>query len=121
MAKLSHAGKAALQMAVFFLFAGLAACQPQEGRVHLASDEKLRITQDVWDSFNEYKRKLGRGGGVFVVTETGTGSAYSFCPGDHCRPGSYTKDAIGLCEQAGVKCIVFAQGVSIKVDYEIAE
>jgi hypothetical protein len=98
-----------------------AACQPQQGRVQLASDEKLQITRSVWEDFEAYKSKLGRGGGAFVVTESGLGSGYSLCPGDYCRPGSYTHNAIQLCEQAGVKCVVFARSATIVVDYEIVD
>jgi hypothetical protein len=99
----------------------LAACQPQMGRIDLGPDEKLQITRNVWQDFEAYKLKLGRGGGAFVVTETGTGSGYSYCPGDRCRPGSFTQGAIELCEKAGVKCLVFAQGTTIQVDYEIVD
>jgi hypothetical protein len=99
----------------------VSACQPQQGRVQLASDEKLQITRSVWEDFEAYKRELGRGGGAFVVTESGLGSGYSLCPGDYCRPGSYTHNAIQLCEQAGVKCVVFARGSTIVVDYEIVD
>lgn len=98
-----------------------AACQPQQGRVHVGTDEKLQITRSVWEDFEAYKLKLGRGGGAFVVTESGLGSGYSLCPADYCRPGSYTHGAIELCEKAGVKCVVFAQGTTIKVEYEIVD
>lgn len=99
----------------------LAACQPQAGRISLGDDEKLQITRDVWNDFEAYKRDLGRGGGAFVVTESGLASGYSYCPGDHCRPGSFTQRAIEMCENAGVKCVIFARGSSIVVDYEIVE
>lgn len=99
----------------------LAACQPQAGRVHMASDEKIQITQGVWNDFLEYKRVMGPGGGAFVVSESGLASAYSYCPAVRCRPGSSTHRAIGLCENAGVKCVVFAQGTTIMVDYEIVD
>lgn len=98
-----------------------AACQPQVGRTHLAPDEKIQIARSVWDNFEEYKRTMGRGGGAFVVSENGLSSAYAYCPADRCRPGSMTQSAIELCEGAGVKCVVFAQGTSIKVDYEIVD
>jgi len=99
----------------------LAACQPQQSRVEVGSDETLRIARAVWDDFQAYKLKLGRGGGVFVVTEDGLGSGYSYCPGDRCRAGSFTERALQLCENAGMKCIVFAFGSTIKVDYEIVD
>ena len=98
----------------------LAACQPSPARLHLTSDEKLRITRSVWDDFQTYKRNLG-GGGAFVVTENGLGSGYSYCPDVRCRPGSFTEHAIRLCESAGVKCVVFAQGTTILIDYEIVD
>ena len=99
----------------------LAACQPQAGRTHLAADEKIQITRSVWDNFTEYKRVMGPGGGAFVVSESGLASAYSYCPAVRCRPGSSTHQAISLCQNAGVKCVVFAQGNSIVVDYEIVD
>lgn len=108
-----------------FTVAGVAllmtACQPQPGRIQMASDEKLQIIRSVWEAFEAYKRELGRGGGAFVVTESGLGSGYSLCPGDYCRPGSYTHNAIQLCEQEGVKCVVFARSATIVVDYEIVD
>lgn len=99
----------------------LVACQPQVGRATLEPGKTLKITRSVWSDFEAYKRELGRGGGAFVVTEDGAGSGYSYCPGDRCRPGSYTQHAIQLCENAGVKCLVFAQGRSILVPYEVAD
>lgn len=99
----------------------LAACQPQQSRVTVGSDETLRIARHVWEDFEAYKLKLGRGGGVFVVTEDGLASGYSYCPGDRCRPGSFTERALRLCENAGTKCVVFAFGSTVKVDYEIVD
>jgi len=97
----------------------LAACQPQVGRANLGPDEKLLITKGVWANYEEYLRARGSAQGVFVVTESGTGSAYTYCPEVTCRPGSFTRQAIEMCEGAGVKCVVFAQGDDIIVPYEI--
>ena len=99
----------------------LAACQPSQSRVDVNNDETLRIARSVWENFEAYKLKLGRGGGVFVVTEDGLASGYSYCPGDRCRPGSFTSHALQLCQNAGMKCVVFAFGTTIKVDYEIVD
>lgn len=99
----------------------LSACQPQAGRTFLGPDEKLQITRDVWSSYQEYLRIKGSAAGVFVVTETGTGSAYTYCPETRCRAGSYTAKAIEMCESAGLKCVVFAQGDDILVPYEIVD
>jgi hypothetical protein len=99
----------------------LSACQPNPASVSLAADEKMQITRAVWSDFEAYKSKLGRGGGAFVVTETGTGSGYSYCPTDRCRPGSYTNHAFQLCENAGVKCVIFAKGRDIVIPYEVVE
>jgi hypothetical protein len=107
--------------AVVLLSAVLAACQPAQNRVNVGDDETLRIARSVWEDFEAYKLKLGRGGGVFVVTEDGLASGYSYCPGDRCRPGSFTAHALQLCENAGMKCVVFAFGSTIKVDYEIVD
>jgi len=106
---------------VLALSAFLAACQPSQNRVDVGNDETLRISRSVWDAFEAYKLKLGRGGGVFVVTEDGLGSGYSYCPADRCRPGSFTAHALQLCQNAGEKCVVFAFGTTIKVDYEIVD
>jgi hypothetical protein len=103
------------------LVLALAGCQPQAGRIVMAADEKIQISQSVWADFQEYKRVMGRGGGAFAVTESGLGSAYTYCPGDHCRPGSMSHRAIELCEGAGVKCVVFAQGTTIVVDYDVID
>ncbi|MBI2255759.1 MAG: hypothetical protein HYU58_14150 [Proteobacteria bacterium] len=107
--------------AAVVLGALLAACQSSPTRVSVADDETLRIARSVWEDFEAYKLKLGRGGGVFVVTEDGLGSGYSYCPGDRCRPGSFTERALKLCERADMKCVIFAFGSTIKVDYEIVD
>ena len=99
----------------------LGACQPQVGRTFVGPDEKLQITQDVWANYQEYLRIKGSAAGVFVVTESGTGSAYTYCPETRCRAGSYTAKAIEMCESAGLKCVVFAQGDDILVPYEIVD
>lgn len=99
----------------------LGACQPQAGRATLAPDEKLQITSAVWANYEEYLRIKGSAAGAFAVTESGTGSAYTYCPETKCRAGSYTGKVIEMCESAGVKCVIFAQGSSILVDYEIVD
>lgn len=98
----------------------LAACLPQAARVTLGPDEKLQITRQVWNNFLEYKAIVGWRDGAFVVSETGDGSGYAYCP-SHCRPYNYTRRAIDLCEDAGVKCVLFANDWEIVVDYEIVE
>lgn len=99
----------------------LAACQPQVGRAVLGPDEKLLITKSVWANYEEFLRIRGSAAGVFVVTESGTGSTYVYCPEVQCMAGSYTQQAIELCEKAGVKCVVFARGDDIVVPYEIVD
>lgn len=99
----------------------LSACQPQVGRAHLGPDEKLLITKSVWANYQEFLRIRGSAAGVFVVTESGTGSTYVYCPEVQCMAGSYTQQAIKICEDAGVKCVVFAKGDDIIVPYEIVD
>lgn len=101
----------------------IAACQPQSGRVNLAGDEKVQITKSVWDNYQEYLQTVGNARGAFVVTENGVGSAYSYCPvTSGCyRNINYSKEAIRLCENDGVKCLVFARDSRIVVEYEIVD
>jgi hypothetical protein len=99
----------------------LAACQPRQSWVKVGSDETLVISRVVWENYEEYQSKLGSGGGVFVVTDNGLGSGYSYCPVDHCRPGNFAARALQWCEDQGVGCVVFAFGNLIQVDYEIAD
>lgn len=97
----------------------LAACGPQAARIELAPNEKLLITRAVWENFLVYKGKSWSG--AFVVTESGNGSGYVMCPGLNCRPYNYVRLAIDQCEEAGVKCVLFAKDWEIVVDYEIVD
>lgn len=94
--------------------------QPQAARVELAPDEKLQIVRAVWDEFEVYKSKL-MFEGAFVVSATGDGAGYTVCPTFRCQPTNYVRRAIDLCEKAGVKCVLFADGREILVDYEIVD
>jgi len=100
----------------------LAACAPvpQAARIELAPDEQILISRPVWDSFVAYEDLIGYSDGVFVVSEDGNGSGYVYCPTFRCS-GNYEREAIRLCERAGVKCVIFARGLEILVDYEIVE
>lgn len=97
----------------------LAACGPQAARIELAPNEKLLITRAVWEDFLAYKQKAWSG--AFVVSETGNGSGYVLCPGFNCRPYNYVRLAINKCEDAGVRCVLFAKDREIVVDYEIVD
>jgi len=94
--------------------------QPQLARVELAPDEKLQITQAVWDDFEIYESMLLIEG-AFVVSETGDRAGYTYCPEYPCAPANYVRRAIDLCEAAGIKCVLFADGREILVDYEIVD
>jgi hypothetical protein len=100
----------------------LAGCPSQEGRITLAPGEKFRISREAYDTFqNEYLREVGSTNrGAFAVGEHGFGTAYSWCPGTNCVGGaSYSYDAIRLCEESGIKCVIFARDDEIVVPYEI--
>lgn len=86
----------------------------------MAPDEQIRISRPVWDSFVAYEDLIGYADGVFVVSEDGYGSGYVYCPTFNCY-GNYEREAIRLCEKAGVKCVVFARRLEILVDYEIVD
>lgn len=98
----------------------MAGCLPQAARIELGPDEKLQITRAVWNDFVAYKSK-GLVDGAFVVSEMGDRSGYAYCPGFRCRPYNYTRIAIDLCEEAGIKCVLFAKDWTILVDYEIVD
>lgn len=98
-----------------------AACQSQQSWVKVNSDETLLISRAVWQDFEEYKLKLGSGTGVFVVTDNGLASAYSYCPTGRCHPGDFPARALQWCKDADVGCVAFAFGSMIQVDYEIAD
>lgn len=100
--------------------ASLMACLPQAARIELAPNEKLLISRAVWDDFLTYQEKM-RADGAFVVSEDGNGSGYVICPYWSCQNSNYARRAIDLCERNGVRCVVFAEGRDIIVDYEIVE
>ena len=98
-----------------------AGCQaPQAARIELGPDETLRISRAVWEKYIEYSN-LMVSAGAFVVSETGMGAGFSLCPGLRCRPQNYVRQAIHQCEEAGVKCVLFADGLKILVDFEIVD
>lgn len=103
----------------------LAACEPlpQPARIELGPDETLRISRDVWVKYLEYLEKLWADSGAFVVGENGLGAGYVGCAMfSRCLQNKhYARRAINLCEKEAVKCIVFAEGATILVDYEIVD
>jgi hypothetical protein len=98
----------------------LTACQPPAAQVRLQPDEKLQISRAVWNEFEEYQTQVVSAG-AFVVSETGDGAGYSLCPGFRCRPTNHVRRAMNMCQEAGVKCVLFAEGRAILVDYEIVD
>lgn len=101
----------------------IAACQPQEGRVNLQADEKIQIAESVWDHYQEYLQTVGAARGAFAVSEDGRASAFSYCPVTAgCWSNiNYSKEAIKLCQDDGIKCVIFARNSSIVVDYEVID
>jgi hypothetical protein len=100
----------------------------------LAPGEKLQITQEVWDDYQQYVRRgteLGpdRNGafGVAIIGDVGVAglSTYTYCPRDYdgCRPGGTNAltDVLDYCRRENVECIIFARNDSILVPYEIVK
>lgn len=120
------------------LLLALAACSgpmATEG-VTLAPGEKLPITQEAWDKYQEYLKRgaeLGhkRRHGAFGIAMVGgvgvTGLySYRYCPRDYdnCvdKGGpTYIDDILDTCERENVDCIIFARDDSILVPYEIID
>ena len=96
---------------------------PQPARVELAPDETLRISRTVWDQFLDSQDQVSFREGAFVVSESGLGAGYVFCPGPlSChRSINYVRRAITLCEKEGVKCVLFAEGRDIVINYEVID
>jgi hypothetical protein len=107
--------------------------QGTEG-AQLAAGEKLQITQDVWNEYQDYV-KHGRGlgpdrqgaFGVAIVGDVGVAglSTYRYCPRmyDGCRPGggNATSKILDACRRENVECIIFAHNEDIEVPYEIVD
>lgn len=113
-------------MRIIFVMAAallLAGCQPQAGRVNLEADEKIQISQAVWDHYQEYLRDVGSARGAFTVTADGRTSNYSYCPVTNgCWSQiNYSHEAIKSCQQDGMECVVFARNSTIVVDYEVID
>ena len=105
--------------------------QGTEGAM-LAPGEKLQITQEVWDKYQDYVKRgaeLGpdRNGafGVAIVGDVGVAglSTYTYCPRDYdgCRPGGTNAltSILDVCRRENVECIIFARNDTIEVPYEI--
>jgi hypothetical protein len=101
--------------------------------LNLAPGEKLQITQNVWDDYQEYINK-GRGlsakkrsgaFGVAVIGGVGVASLYSYrhCPRDYdnciVRGPNEVDDVLNACRTEGLDCLIFARDESILVPYEI--
>lgn len=100
----------------------LAGCAHQEGRINLAPGEKFKISKAAYDIYEkEYLRRvMPSNPGAFAVGEFGYGTAYVWCPGTQCVGGpSYSYEAIRMCEEDGIKCVIFARSTEIVVPYEI--
>jgi hypothetical protein len=100
----------------------------------LAPGEKLQITQDVWNEYQDYVkegRKLGpdRKGafGVVLVGDVGVVGlyAYRYCPRtfDGCFPGggNGVSKVLDACRREQVECLIFARNDEIQVPYEIID
>jgi hypothetical protein len=123
-------GSAALLLAAFG-----AGCAPQgtEG-AKLAPGEKLQITQEVWDSYQQYLKRgmeLGpdRNGafGVAIIGDVGLAglSTYTYCPPEYSscrmRGDNALTSVLDACRREGIECIIFARNDEIRVPYEIVK
>ena len=100
----------------------------------LAKGETLKITQDVWQDYQDYvKRGRGLGsdrhGAFGVAIFGGVGavglSTHYYCPQmyDYCgRLGSNAvSDILDECRRENVECLIFARNEDIQVPYEIID
>jgi hypothetical protein len=123
-------GLAALLLAVM-----VAGCAPQgtEG-AKLAPGEKLQITQEVWDAYQQYLKRgfeLGpdRDGafGVAIIGDVGVAglSTYTYCPREYSscrmRGDNALTSVLDACRREGVECVIFARNDAINVPYEIVK
>jgi len=103
-----------------------AACQPQEGRVNLQSDEKIIISKSTWDYYQtSYLKDIDGGNrrGAFVVSEDGFYANYSYCPiAQGCFKNiNYSYEAIKDCRSQGYNCVLFAKDADIVIPYDVAD
>ncbi len=126
--------RAAAGLALALVVCACAPVTATEGAA-LAPGEKLLITQEVWDNYQEYLQKgrslavKKRSGafGVAVVAGLGVGSLYSYrhCPRDYdnciVRGPNEIDDVLGTCRSEGLDCLIFARDESIQVPYEIIQ
>lgn len=106
----------------------LAGCTPvpPPARVQIAPDETLLISPAVYDDYLAYLGKLNiLNAGAYVVSDTGVGAGFVICdsklPWQCYGNDYYVERALRMCEREGSKCVVFAEGAKILVDYEISE
>jgi hypothetical protein len=82
---------------------------------------QLKITQDVWSSFQAYLQdKTTAHSGAFAVTTDGKGWGGGICDDLRCY-GSSKEFAVNSCEKhnPGHDCVVFAYNNDIVVPYEV--
>jgi len=127
MQQISWAG---LTIATAMTLLGACASNGNRSDVALAPGETLRITEDTWNSFLQYRRLIsGQKTGAFVVAMVGglgVGGVYVYCESgaDRCRSQSAAgpvNQALGECRDNGSDCIVFAQNAEIVAKYEIVK
>ncbi len=102
----------------------VSACQPQEGRINLQSDEKIIVSKGTWDYYQEYLQTISGGKrGAFVVSEDGFFATYTYCrTAQGCYYSiNYSAEAMKDCASEGYKCVVFAKDDEIIVPYDVAE
>lgn len=98
----------------------LAGCATTEPAA-LPPGQQLKITKQVWDTFQTYLvQKTSARPGTFVVTTDGVGVGYAVCPAMRCR-GMGRDVAMDICKEdnPGKDCIVFAVSSDIIVPYEV--
>ena len=114
-----------LQFVAVFAAVVLSACVGAPSDLQYPAGKTLKITKDVWGTYQEYLATLSpRHTGVFVVAlvdDIGVAGSYSYCPPEYdgCRGGDAISLAKQPCIEENLKCVLFARDQSIVVPYEV--
>ena len=105
----------------------LSACASTPSDLVYPAGKTLKITKEVWGSYQEYLGTLRpQHSGVFIVLlddDLGSNSSYSYCPpdADRCRIGDAVNVAKEPCIENSMKCVLCARDKAILVPYEIVD
>jgi len=104
----------------FLLVSTLVAAGCEVNSSKLAPGQKLMVTAEVMQGYQEYLHIKG-GSDAFAVSLSGHNYAYNYCPGQRCLGGAsaFAPRAIQMCESDGEKCVLFARDAGIIVPYEV--